>query len=124
MDLNMSPNTTTALADFLDHEYKKRLLVDRTFSLSKWAEEIGIEQSHLNRMINAARGQPQQISIDVLNKLLDYFGEEMFSILGIKTPGKPRNPMYQKDLNYPTLIPAVHAIADKSSPDRKNKEGK
>lgn len=123
MDLIMSPNTSTALADFLDHEYKKRLLVDRTFSLSKWAEEIGVEQSHLNRMINASRGQPQQISIDVLNRLLDYFGEEMFSILGIKFPNKPKNPMFGRNIEYPFYIgSAGNVVADKPPSTKPHKK--
>jgi len=124
MDLLMTPKTGSALADYLDREYRKRSAEDRTFSLRQWASEINIDESLLNRMINGRTSGPKQISIDVLNKLLDYFGEEMFSILGIKTPNKPRSPMYQKDLNYPTLIPATHLIADKSNPERKPKEGK
>jgi DNA-binding Xre family transcriptional regulator len=94
----MTSQTNSALADYLDREYKKRIAIDRNFSLRQWALEIGIDHSLLNRMINGRNRGPKQISIDVLNKLLSYFGPEMFAILGIVIPGKPQNPMHGKNV--------------------------
>jgi len=98
MDIVMISTTSSALADYLDREYKKRIAVNRNFSLRQWSFEIGIDPTVLNRMINGSRGQPQQISIEVLNKLLEYFGPDMLGILGIAIPNKPKNPMHGKNV--------------------------
>jgi hypothetical protein len=94
MDIFMTPKTSSALAEYLDREYRKRAAEDRNFSLRHWASEIDIDESLLNRMINGRNSGPKQISIEVLNKLLIYFGPEILAVLGIVLPDKPKNPMY------------------------------
>jgi plasmid maintenance system antidote protein VapI len=119
MDIFMTPKTSSALAEYLDREYRKRSAQDRNFSLRQWASEIDIDESLLNRMINGRNSGPKQISIEVLNKLLVYFGPEMLAVLGIALPEKPRNPMYS-----PPMATGL-SVAEKS--DRSygaKKEGK
>lgn len=99
MEILMTPQTSSALADYLDREYKKRIATDRNFSLRQWALEIDIDHSLLNRMINGRNQGPKQISIEVLNKLLAYFGPEILKILGIKITDKPKNPMRSYSLS-------------------------
>jgi DNA-binding Xre family transcriptional regulator len=119
MDILMTHTTSSALADFLDREFKKRVFQDRTFSLRQWAKEIGIDHSLLNRMINGKNKGPKQISIEVLNKLILYFGPEILSILGIVTTDKPKNPAYSMELSF------NQGVAEKPSPyTAKRKEGK
>jgi hypothetical protein len=124
MDILMTPKTGSALAEYLDREYRKRAAEDRTFSLRQWASEISIDESLLNRMINGRTSGPKQISIDVLNKLLAYFGPEILSVLGVVVPEKPRNPMSDKNYPYPLGLAPAQAIAEKTTPERKTKEGK
>lgn len=96
MDIFMTQKISSSLAEYLDREYRKRSAEDRNFNLRHWASEIDIDESLLNRMINGRNSGPKQISIEVLNKLLVYFGPEMLTILGINLPDKPRSPMYGK----------------------------
>jgi transcriptional regulator with XRE-family HTH domain len=120
----MTQTTSSALAEYLDREYKKRIIItDRNFSLRQWSDEIGIDPSLLNRMINGKEEGPKQISIEILNKLLDYFGQDILQILGIKVATQPKNPAYGKSINVQADL--LGSLAEgKADYQIKKKEGK
>lgn len=83
------------LAEFLDAQFKMRLMEDRNYSLRDWAREIGVSVSTLSRWMN--KKSDPDLSAKNLNTLVSYFGQPVLDSLGIKpTPARPRNPMHGK----------------------------
>lgn len=96
MRLQLTQANYNMLAKFLDAEYKKRLMIDRSFSMRSWALEIGVNVSTLSRWMSR-QGKDPDLSARNYNALSGYFGQPVLDAMGINpVPAKPRNPLYGK----------------------------
>lgn len=97
MRLQVSQKALEMLADFLDAEFKKRLMIDRTFSQRAWAREIGVHHVTLGKWMNRKTKDDPELSAKNYAALMTYFGQPVLDVLGIPPmPEKPRNPLYGK----------------------------
>lgn len=97
MRLKLKKAALAMLADFLDAEYKKRLMIDRGFSLRSWAKEIGVNHVTLSHWMNRKSKADPDLSAKNFNALQSYFGKPFLDSIGVEPlTTKPRNPLYGK----------------------------
>ena len=90
--IEMPTNEKFDIAAYLHRKYRERVRAtpdsEPAFTMTMLAAEIGIEYHTLNSIYNQ-RGGVQRLSLEILQKLVAYYGRDFTDEFGLTPPSKP-----------------------------------